>query len=83
MGVLLRFAWIFGFLSTRRYAVHARKQRSASVEPVVHDCTLARLEKSLFEDRLAVLLFLLGGVILIYTFLYAPHFQTIRSLFSC
>jgi len=66
--VLPHCAWIFGLLSTRRYASNPWKKRfgPASVTP---ECTLTQLEHSLFEDRLAVILFLLGTIILVYTFL--------------
>jgi hypothetical protein len=63
--VLPHFAWIFGLISTRRYAVQPWKKRFGHGP-------LSPLERSLFEDRLAVVLFLLGTVILVYTFLNAP-----------
>jgi hypothetical protein len=69
MVVLPHFAWIFGLLSTRRYAIQPWTKRFGSG---THECTFSRLEHSLFEDRLAVILFLLGTVILVYTFLNAP-----------
>jgi len=69
MVVLPHFAWIFGLLSTRRYAIHPWTKRFGSG---AHECTFSRLEHLLFEDRLAVILFLLGTVILVYTFLNAP-----------
>jgi hypothetical protein len=70
--MMLRLAWIFGLLSTRDYALWMRQQRfrPAVTEPT--DCALERLERPLLEDRLAVILFLFGMMIFVYTFLNAP-----------
>jgi len=66
--VLPHFAWIFGLLSTRRYAANPWKKHFGPAT-VASECTLTRLEHLLSEDRLAVILFLLGTVILVCTFL--------------
>ena len=66
--MLPHFAWIFGLLSTRRYAANPWKKRFGPAT-VASECTLTRLEHLLSEDRLAVILFLLGTVILVRTFL--------------
>jgi hypothetical protein len=70
--VLPHFAWIFGLLSTSRYATQPWKKRFGPGTLAAHEGTRSQLEHSLFEDRLAVILFFLGTVILVYTFLHAP-----------
>lgn len=78
MLVLLRFAWIFGFISTRRYDLHVRLKRFGSGAVEGSDTALGRLENALIEDRVAVILFLIGLTILAYTYLNAPGFEGLR-----
>ena len=68
----LRLAWIFGLLPTRDYALRIRQQRLSPAVTEPTDWALERLERPLLEDRLAVILFLLGITIFAYTFLNAP-----------
>jgi len=70
--MMLRLAWIFGFLSTRDYALRLRQKRFRPAVTEAADCALQRLERPLLEDRLAVILFLFGSMIFAYTFLNAP-----------
>jgi hypothetical protein len=70
--MMLRLAWIFGLLSTRDYALRMRQQRFRPAVTEATDCVLERLERPLLEDRLAVILFLFGIIIFVYTFLNAP-----------
>jgi hypothetical protein len=69
--MMLRLAWILGLLSTRDYDLSMRQKRFRRAVPEATDCALQRLERPLFEDRLAVILFLLGIAIFAYTFLNA------------
>ena len=67
--MMLRLAWIFGLLSTRDYRLRMRQKRFGPAGTESTDCALQRLERPLFEDRLAMILFLLGSMIFAYTFL--------------
>ena len=70
--MMLRLAWIFGLLSTRDYDLRMRQKRFRSAGAEATGCALQRFERPLFEDRLAVILFLLGIMVFAYTFLNAP-----------
>jgi len=71
----LRFAWIFGFVSTREYSARVRAERFGPDAGAPIDGAMRRLERSLAEDRLAVVLFLIAVGIVTYTVLYAPLFR--------
>jgi hypothetical protein len=73
--VLLRFAWIFGLLRSVEYARRVRRHKIGPETIGAADHTVQQLEIVLIEERAAVVLFLIGGVILAYTFLNAPAFQ--------
>jgi hypothetical protein len=65
--MMLRIRWIVGFVSTHEYGRRMRNQ------PVYAPESRAKsLERCLMEDRLAIILFLAGAIILAYTFLNAP-----------
>lgn len=65
--MILRAAWILGFLSTREYDMRLRGHPALIVQS-----RIKTLERSLWEDRLAIVLFLIGALILVYTFRNAP-----------
>jgi len=70
--MMLRLAWVFGLLSTRDYALRMRHKRFRTAVTEATDCALQRLEQPLLEDRLAVILFLVGIMIFAYTLLNPP-----------
>jgi hypothetical protein len=65
--MMLRIIWILGFVSTREYDRRMRNQPIYAPESRTKS-----LERCLLEDRLAIILFLAGAIILAYTFLNAP-----------
>lgn len=65
--MMLRIGWLFGFVSTPDYDRRSRGQPGRT--PGSREKTL---ERSLWEDRLAIVLFMIGAVILTYTLLNAP-----------
>lgn len=65
--MMLRIGWLFGFVSTPDYDRRSRCQPGRT--PGSREKTL---ERSLWEDRLAIVLFMIGAVILTYTLLNAP-----------
>ncbi len=65
--MILRAAWILGFLSTREYDMRLPGRPALIVQS-----RIKTLERSLWEDRLAIVLFLIGALILVYTFRNAP-----------
>jgi hypothetical protein len=69
---MLRLAWICGLLSTREYHVKSRLEKYGSNAIVGPDSVLDRLDRSLVQDRIAVVLFLVGLVILTYAALKGP-----------
>jgi hypothetical protein len=62
----LRIGWILGFVSTEDYGRHRGQPVYAP------EGRTKSLERCLLEDRLAIVLFLVGAIILAYTFLNAP-----------
>ncbi len=72
---MLRAAWICGLLSTHDYHLRVRQRRFGPRAVRGNDSALAPMEKLLFEDRLAIVLFLVAVGILGYTLLNAPAFQ--------
>ena len=73
--MVLRFAWIFGIVSTRDYDLRLREKRFGAEAVAATDGAVQRLEQVLAEERLAVVLFLVAVIILAYTFLNAPGFR--------
>ena len=69
--MLLRLAWIFGFISTRDYEARRRKEKYGPAAVAATESAFARLERSLAEDRLAIVLFLAGFIIIAYTVMNA------------
>lgn len=69
--MFLRLAWIFGLISTREYEQRRRQKQFGQSAVPATESAFARLERTLTEDRLAVVLFLVGTVILAYTVLNA------------
>ena len=63
-----RLAWTFGLVSTKQYSTRTRVGRFGPQASDATDAALTRLEHKLFEDRLALILFLVGIVIFAYTF---------------
>ena len=54
---------------------HSRSRAVLCIIQVGTDATLQHLERTLFENRLAIILFLVGIMIFAYTLLNAPVFQ--------
>jgi hypothetical protein len=73
--MILRLAWICGLLSTGDYDTHTRKQRYGKAAVAANATALKRLERSLVEDRIAVIVFLVAITIFLYTLEYAPAFR--------
>jgi len=69
---LLRLAWICGLISSREYASRARLDRFGPEAVSAAETTLKYVEKLLLQERLAVVLFLIGIAILTYTLINAP-----------
>lgn len=70
----LRLAWILGLVSTRDYDSKRRRSRFGPSAVEASDAALQRMERSLTEDRLALVLFLVGVVLLVYTWVNGPLF---------
>jgi hypothetical protein len=70
--IRLRLAWILGFLSTRDYDLRMREKTLGTGAIEATGDALRRLEGALNQDRLAVIVFLIGAIILAYTILNAP-----------
>jgi hypothetical protein len=75
LRIMLRLAWIFGFVSTREYDSERRVERFGPEAADAIDGTPQHLERTLLEDRVAMILFLIGIIIFAYTFLNAPVFR--------
>lgn len=73
--MMLRFAWICGLVSTRDYDYHTRQRRIGRAAIAANDGALERMERSLVEDRIAVVVFLVAITIFLYTLEYAPAFR--------
>jgi hypothetical protein len=73
--MILRLAWICGLLSTRDYDCHTRKKRFGKAAIVANEIALQRMERSLVEDRIAVIVFLVAITLFLYTIEYAPAFR--------
>jgi len=69
---LIRMAWICGLLSSRDYATRARLKRFGPEAVNAADTALKHVDRLLLQERVAVVLFLIGIAILTYTLLNAP-----------
>jgi hypothetical protein len=73
--MMLRLAWICGLVSTRDYDYQKRQRRIGKAAIAANEVALERMERSLVEDRIAVVVFLLAITIFLYTIEYAPAFR--------
>lgn len=73
--MMLRLAWIFGLVSTRDYDCQTRQRKFGNAAVAANEVALKRMERSLVEDRIAVIVFLLAVTIFLYTIEYAPAFR--------
>jgi hypothetical protein len=72
---MLRLAWICGLITTRDYDTQKRLQKFGNAAIAANEGALKRMERSLVEDRIAVIVFLLAITIFLYTIEYAPAFK--------
>jgi hypothetical protein len=72
---MLRLAWICGLVSTREYDCQTRQRRIGVAAIAANDGALERMERSLVEDRIAVIVLLVAITIFLYTVEYAPAFR--------
>ena len=73
--MMLRLAWICGLVSTRDYDCRLRQRKIGNAAIAANDGALERMERSLVEDRIAVVVFLVAITIFLYTLEYAPAFS--------
>ena len=73
--MMLRIAWIFGLISTRYYDSRTRHKKFGKAAVTANEVALKRMERSLVEDRIAFIVFLLAITIFLYTIEYAPAFR--------
>jgi len=73
--MILRLCWICGLVSTREYDFQTRRRKFGKAAIAASEGALERLERSLVEDRIAVVVFLLAISIFLYTIEYAPAFR--------
>jgi hypothetical protein len=73
--MMLRLAWICGLVSTRDYDCQTRQKKFGATAVAANDGALKRMERSLVEDRIAVIVLLLAITIFLYTIEYAPAFR--------
>jgi hypothetical protein len=73
--MILRLAWICGLVSTRDYDSRTRQRKIGKAAIAANDGALERMERSLAEDRIAVVVFLVAITIFLYTLEYAPAFR--------
>ena len=73
--MMLRIAWIFGLVSTRSYDSRTRRKKFGHAAIAANEVALQRMERSLAENRIAVIVFLLAITILLFTIEYAPAFR--------
>ena len=73
--MMLRLAWISGLITTRDYDCHKRQRKFGNAAIAANESALKRMERSLVEDRIAVIVFLLAITIFLYTIEYAPAFR--------
>jgi hypothetical protein len=72
---MLRLAWILGVVSTRDYDYQTRQKKFGNAAVTANEGALKRMERSLVEDRIAMILFLLAITIFVFTIEYAPAFK--------
>lgn len=72
---MLRLAWLAGFITTPEYLRRKRQQQYGcdAVHPI--PTSVRHFDRTLLEERIAVLVFLVGFLLLAYTFLHAPLFE--------
>jgi len=70
--LLVRLTWILGFISTPEYHARMRRSRFGAHAVLGGEPAVRRLERSLASDRLALVLFLLGLVLLVYAWVHGP-----------
>ena len=73
---MLRLAWICGLVSTRDYDCRTRRKNFGKAAIAANEVALKRMERSLVEDRIAVIVLLVAITIFLYTIKYAPAFRT-------
>jgi hypothetical protein len=73
--MMLRLAWICGLITTRDYDTQKRQRKFGNAAIAANESALKRMERSLVEDRIAVIVFLLAITIFLYTIEYAPAFK--------
>lgn len=73
--MMLRLAWICGLLTTRDYDYQMRQRKIGAAAITASEAALERMERSLVEDRIAVVVFLVAITIFLYTIKYAPAFR--------
>jgi hypothetical protein len=72
---MLRLAWICGLVSTRDYDCQLRQRKIGNAAIAANEGALERMERSLVEDRIAVVVLLVAITIFLYTLEYAPAFR--------
>jgi hypothetical protein len=73
--MMLRLAWICGLVTTRDYDYQKRQKKFGNAAVAANEGALKRMERSLVEDRIAVVVFLVAITIFLYTIEYAPAFR--------
>jgi hypothetical protein len=73
--MMLRLAWICGLMTTRDYDAQKRQRKFGNAAIAANEGALKRMERSLVEDRIAVIVLLLAITIFLYTIEYAPAFK--------
>ena len=73
--MMLRLAWICGLVSTRQYDCQRRQRKIGQAAITANEGALERMERSLVEDRIAVVVLLIAITIFLYTIEYAPAFR--------
>jgi len=73
--MMLRLAWICGLLSTRDYDCQTRQRKFGKAAIAANERALRHMERSLVEDRIAVIVFLVAITIFLYTIECAPAFR--------
>jgi membrane-bound ClpP family serine protease len=65
-------AWLLGLISTRDYETKRRRRDLGAEAVEATDEVVRRLEGTLVQDRLALVLFLIGVVVLVFSYLHGP-----------
>jgi hypothetical protein len=73
--MMLRLAWICGLVTTEEYDYQTRQRKFGKAAVAANEGALKRMERSLVEDRIAVVVFLLAITLFLYTIEYAPAFR--------